>query len=107
MAYNGSQHFKIPRPIVNQDGLNNETITGHKTLTMKDSHIQRLSNSTGGNLHCVLPKFVNGSSFWIIAKGADPLIIKDSAGTTVQTLAVHEVCYVWCTGSAWFVVLHK
>lgn len=107
MAYNGSQHFRIPRPIVNVDGLNNETIVAHKTLTMKSSHIQRLSNSTGGNLDCILPKFTNGASFWVIAKGVDPIIVKDSSGGTVQALTVHEVCYVWCTSTAWFVILHK
>tara|TARA_B100000519_G_C14200516_1_gene417652 strand:- start:681 stop:1004 length:324 start_codon:yes stop_codon:yes gene_type:complete len=105
MAFNGSQHFKIARPFVNEDGLNNEVITGTKTLSMKSSSVQRLSNSTGGNLDVLLPPHVNGASFWVIAKGADPIIVKDSAGSTVQTLAVHEVCYVMSTGSDWFVIL--
>lgn len=105
MAFDGSQHFKIARPIVNEDGFNNETITVHKTLTMASSSIQRLSNSTGGNLHVLLPPHVNGASFWVIAKGADPIIVKDSAGSTVQTLAVHEVCMVVSDGSAWFVII--
>lgn len=106
MPFSGKQQFKIPRPIVNKDGLNNETITGHKTLTLASSTIQRVSNSSGGNLHVILPELTNGLQFWIIAKGSDPVLVKDAAGSTIQTLVSHAVCLVHCTGSEWFVVAY-
>jgi hypothetical protein len=106
MAFNGSQHFKISRPFVNEDGVNVETITGTKTLTMKDSSVQILDNSSGSPLTCMLPSLVNGAFFWIKCAGSHAINVNEPAtGSTVQALAAGETAYIVCSGTAWKVVI--
>ena len=65
MAFNGSQHFRIARPIVQPDFGEERSIAAHLTLTDKDSTYQFLTNTSGVTLDCILPAISNGLNFVI------------------------------------------
>ena len=104
MAYNGSQHFRIARPIVQPDSDNTETISGHKTLTDKSSTYQFLDNTSGVTLDCILPSLVPGMSFWIMNEGAANNITVMEDGVVIETLTPGQVCKVRGRASGWKVL---
>tara|TARA_B100000424_G_C22917312_1_gene488070 strand:+ start:1185 stop:1511 length:327 start_codon:yes stop_codon:yes gene_type:complete len=108
MAYNGSQHFRIPRPIVNEDFCNIETITGTKTLTMASSTYQALDNSTVSALTCILPSYQNGATFWVMSTGSQTINVNNPAtGATVAAVASGETALFISNGSTWINVFKK
>ena len=102
MAFNGSQHFKIARPIVNEDFCNVETITSTKTLTIKSSTYQALDNSTVSAISCMLPGYVNGAKFWVMSTGSQTINVNNSVtGATVAAVAAGETALFISTDSQW------
>ena len=49
MAFDGSQHFKIARPIVNADATDTATIVATRTLTDKSGTVQILASAAFPN----------------------------------------------------------
>ena len=96
MAFNGSQHFRIARPIVQPDFGEERSIAAHLTLTDKDSTYQFLTNTSGVTLDCILPAISNGLNFVIKNEGAsNNITVMDSTGV-LDTLAPGESCEVIC-----------
>ena len=101
MAFDGSQHFKIARPIVNADAVNEETINAHKTLTDVDSTYQFLTNSSGVTLDCILPALANGLRYRIKNEGAsNNITIMEGVGV-LETLAPGESAEAICMPTKW------
>tara|TARA_Y100001973_G_C5152858_1_gene309064 strand:- start:94 stop:420 length:327 start_codon:yes stop_codon:yes gene_type:complete len=106
MAYNGSQHFRIARPIVQPDFINVETITTTKTLTMKSSTYQILDNSGVSALTCLLPSYQNGALFWIVSTGSQTINVNNSdTGATVAAVAAGETALFISNSTQWINVL--
>ncbi len=105
MAYTGSQHFRIPRPIVQPDSDNIETINAHKTLTEQSSTYQFIDNTSGVTLDIILPDLVRGMSFWIVNDGAEKNITVMEGSTIRATLTPGQSCQVRGTSTAWKVVI--
>ena len=104
MSFSDAQQFKIPRPIVNPDFVNVETITGTKTLTMKSSTYQALDNSTVSALTCVLPSYVDGAKFWIMATGSQGINVNlpsSLGGATVASLNAGQTGLFISSASQW------
>lgn len=106
MAYTDKQEFKIPRHIVQKDGINPETITTNKTLVYSDSQYQLLKNNTG-SLDCILPSYKNGASFWIKSRASSThnIVVKDEDANTIATLGAGEAVLVVSDGVAWWDVI--
>ena len=106
MAFTDAAQHKIPRHIVLKGGVNAETITTDKTLTYADSTYQLLKNTTA-TLECILPDYVEGSSFWIKnrASSTSNVVVKDASGNTIATLAAGEGVLVVSSDTAWWDVL--
>lgn len=95
MAYNGSQHFRIARPFVQPGGANEESTAAHKTLTVKSSTYQFLTNTTGAvTLDVILPDHVDGLHFFIKNEGASQNFVILDGATTLETLAPGESALV-------------
>ena len=103
MAFTDSQGFKIPRPFVNEGGINIETIAGAVALTHASSTIQILTNGTGSSKDLALPAVKDGAIFWIGNKGANDIVIK-SGGSTIATVAQDKASLVASDGAAWSAV---
>ena len=103
MAFTDSQGFKIPRPFVNEGGINIESITGAVMLTHKSSTIQILTNGSGGSADLALPAVKDGAIFWVGNKGAHDIVIK-SGGSTIATVAQDKASLVASDGAAWSAV---
>lgn len=97
--YNGKQAFTIPRHIRLKDGVNIQQISVNKTLTYKDSMLQRLDAQTT-SLDVILPIEKNGGVFVINCQGQS-FTVKDGAGVTVKTLSVGEGALFACDGTEW------
>ena len=105
MAFNGSQQFRIPRPIVQPDSDNIETITGHKTLTHRSSTYQLLDNTSGVTLDVILPSIVRGMSFWILNNGASNNITVMEDSSIISTLTPGQSCHVRGTSAGWKIII--
>tara|TARA_Y100001973_G_C5178480_1_gene323471 strand:+ start:698 stop:1018 length:321 start_codon:yes stop_codon:yes gene_type:complete len=103
MAFTDSQGFKIPRPFVNEGGINIESIAGDVTLTYASSTIQILTNGTGSSKDLALPAVKDGAIFWIGNKGAHDIVVK-SGGSTIATVAQNKASLVASDGAAWSAV---
>lgn len=97
--YNGKQAFTIPRHIRLKDGVNIQQISENKTLTYKDSMLQRLDAQTT-SLDVILPIEKNGGVFVINCQGQS-FTVKDGAGVTVKALSVGEGALFACDGTEW------
>ena len=107
--YNGNGAFVLPRALRIKNGVNVETITVDRTLTLKDSMVQLLDNSTAGTLDLNLPDYKEGAIFAIKSTGSQSIIVKRASGSTVATVAAGEGALLVCTGSLpssdWVVVI--
>lgn len=99
MSFTDKSEFKIPRHIVQPGGVNIEQISSNRTLTYKDSQIQRLDAQTS-SLEVILPEEKDGASFVINCQGVG-FTVKDAAGVTVKALSVGEGGLFACDGSNW------
>lgn len=97
--YNGKQSFTIPRHIRLKDGVNIEAISENKTLTYKDSMLQRLDAQVG-SLEVILPEEKNGGVFVINCQG-NSFTVKNDVGSTIKTLSVGEGALFACDGTDW------
>lgn len=88
MAYNGNQRFKIARFPQWQDSVDVDlAFATNKTLVDTDGWIQRLSNNTGSPLDVILPAGKDGELFVVANAGNDNIVVKNSTGTTIGTIA--------------------
>lgn len=101
MSFTDAQQFKIPRPIVNPDFVNVETITVTKTLTMQSSTYQALENNTLSPLTCILPSNVDGAQFWIMSTGSQGINVNTAGGSTVASLNAGQTGLVISSSSQW------
>jgi hypothetical protein len=102
MAFNGSQHFKIARPIVNAGGNSAESLATHKTLTDKDSTYQFLTNTTGAvTLDCILPAVADGLRFVIKNEGASHNFTIMEGVAVLETLAPGESAEAISSKTQW------
>jgi hypothetical protein len=97
--YNGKQAFTIPRHIRLKDGVNIQQISANKTLTYKDSMLQRLDAQVI-SLDVILPIEKNGGVFVINCQGQS-ITVKDGDGVTVKALSVGEGALFACDGTEW------
>lgn len=95
MAYTGSQHFRIPRPIVQPGSVNEESTSVHKTLTVKSATYQFLTNTTGAvTLDCILPERIDGLHFFIKNEGSSHNFVILDDGLSIETLTPGETALV-------------
>lgn len=105
MAFNNEAPFQVRKHIALLKGVNIETITGDKTLTLSDSTYQIL-NGGASDRDVDLPAETDGISFWITNSGAsNSLVVKDDAAATIATVANGEGALFVCNGTAWKLVI--
>ena len=105
MAFNNEAPFQVRKHIALLKGVNIETITGDKTLTLSDSTYQIL-NGGASDRDVALPAETDGISFWITNSGAsNSLVVKDDAAATIATVANGEGALFVCNGTAWKLVI--
>lgn len=97
--YNAKGAFVLPRHLQIKNGVNIEQLSVNRTLTYKDSQLQRLDAQSLG-LEVVLPAEKDGAMFVINCQG-NPITVKDPAGVTVKALSVGEGALVACDGTSW------
>tara|TARA_S200002703_G_scaffold23274_1_gene20064 strand:- start:470 stop:793 length:324 start_codon:yes stop_codon:yes gene_type:complete len=87
MGYNNEAPFQIRKHIQLLGGVNIETITGPKTLTVADSTFQMLDGGASDR-DVTLPAEEDGIYFWIVNSGSsNNLVVKDVGASTVATVA--------------------
>ncbi len=90
MGYNNEAPFQIRKHIQFLGGVNVETITGPKTLTMADSTFQILDGGASDR-DVTLPAEEDGIYFWVTNIGpSNNLVVKDVGAATVATVANGE-----------------
>tara|TARA_R100000654_G_scaffold57967_1_gene84559 strand:- start:1755 stop:2126 length:372 start_codon:yes stop_codon:yes gene_type:complete len=106
MAFTDKAEFKIPRHVVFADSVNPETITTNKSLSYKDSQFQLLKNVTG-SLDCILPLYKDGAYFWVKSRASSShnIVVKDTDGNTIATLAAGQGVLCVSTSTAWWDVI--
>lgn len=107
--YTDSAPFVVPRPIVNKNGVNIETITADKDLVLKDAHIQIITNDKGSSATIKTPAKRNGLSYWFKndAASGHAFVVQDIDGNPIVGgggVAAGKTCYIACDGSNWAVV---
>jgi len=99
--FSGKPFFQIPRPIRRKGFLNVETISGHKTLTARDSYLQVIDGQSTTR-HIILPLELDGTSYHIKNNGSsNNLLVKNAAGSTVATIAVGNNLIVVSDATQW------
>tara|TARA_Y100000401_G_scaffold112213_1_gene111361 strand:- start:2119 stop:2457 length:339 start_codon:yes stop_codon:yes gene_type:complete len=108
-SYNGNGAFVLPRALRIKNGVNVETIAVARTLTLKDSMVQLLDNSSGGSLELHFPPYKEGAIFAVKSTGTHSIVCKRESGSVIDTIAAGEGALLVCTGSApssdWVVVI--
>lgn len=107
--YTDSVPFVVPRPIVNKNGVNIETLTADKDLTLKDSCIQVITNNKGSSATIKTPRKRNGLCYWFKcdATSGHHYVVQDSEGNPIiggSGVAIGKSAYIACDGDAWAVV---
>lgn len=110
--YTDGAPFVLPRPIVHKNGVNIETITDNKDLTLRDSWIQVLTNNKGSVATIKTPVKRNGLLYCIKndAASGNELYIQDSTGVDIigaPYLAAGKCCILACDGDNWTVVFEQ
>jgi hypothetical protein len=101
MAFNNDAPFQIRKHIQYLNGVNVETITGDKTLTLSDSTFQILDGG-GSDFDVNLPAEQDGIYFWVTNEGAtNALVVKNDAAATIVSLAAGEAGLFVCDGTDW------
>ena len=99
--FSGKPFFQIPRPIRRQGFLNVETISGHKTLTARDSYIQVIDGQSVTR-HVILPLELDGTSYHIKNNGStNNILVKNAGGSTVATIAIGTSKIVVSDATQW------
>lgn len=99
--YDGSNPFRLLRPLHMVGGVRVATITGNETLTGKSSQYQALNGGTS-NRTITLPAFVDGGWFWIENTGTtNNIAISD--GSNIAVLAPGGWALVVSEGTDWTV----
>ena len=81
-------------------GVNIETLSADKVLTVADAHFQALDGTQNVDLPAE-----DAGLWWLISNtGAGTLTIRDDAGATVTTLTASQAAWVICSNTAWSVV---
>tara|TARA_R110002020_G_scaffold150958_1_gene327847 strand:+ start:554 stop:892 length:339 start_codon:yes stop_codon:yes gene_type:complete len=108
-GYNGNGAFVLPRALRIKNGVNVETLAIARTLSLTDSMVQLLDNSTGGALDVTLPDYKEGAIFAIKSTGTAALTLKRQSSSVIGSLAAGEGALLVCTGSAassdWVIVI--
>lgn len=105
MAFNNEAPFQVRKHIALLKGVNIETISANKTLTLSDSTYQIL-NGGGSDYDVNLPAETDGISFWVTNSGAsNSLVVKDDGAVTIATVAFGEGALFVCDGTAWKLVI--
>ena len=105
MAFNNEAPFQVRKHIALLKGVNIETISANKTLTLSDSTYQIL-NGGGSDYDVNLPAETDGISFWVTNSGAsNSLVVKDDGAATIATVAFGEGALFVCDGTAWKLVI--
>lgn len=105
-SFSGQAPFVVPRPIALRDGVNVETISAGKTLTLLDSTVQRL-NGGASDRTITLPSVsgtysTDGFQYLIVNSGStNDLIVSD--GATVATVVPGGWAQLWSDGTDWYV----
>ena len=103
MAYGSDNGYVFDNPPIYRGGVNIETISGDKTLTMKDSSYQHI-NASAGSLNVILPSPVDGAVFTIMCIG-NPLMVQDHNPTNIKSLSVDEGAMFVSNGVIWKQIL--
>lgn len=105
MAFKNEAPFQIRKHIQYLNGVNVETISGDKTLSLADSTFQIL-NGGAADYDVNLPAEQDGIYFWITNSGAtNALVVKNDAAATIISLAATNAALVVCNGTDWKVVI--
>ena len=100
----GTEDFSTG-PNVHPNLLGEVTLSGNLVLDVTYREVLRL-DPDGSNRDVTLPAEADakGRKFEIIntADGAEDLVVKDDAGTTVVTVSQNEKCTVWTDGTSWY-----
>jgi hypothetical protein len=105
MAFNNEAPFQVRKHIALLKGVNIETISANKTLTLSDSTYQIL-NGGGSDYDVNLPAETDGISFWVTnSGGSNSLVVKDDGAVTIATVAFGEGALFVCDGTAWKLVI--
>ncbi len=96
--FKGSNPFKIPRPIALPDGWNAETLSGDKTLTLKDAQMQALDcGGSSRNLH--LPAGSVKGHYYQIANKSDAaeifVVFQPDGSTEVCRISQNDMAIVF------------
>ena len=110
MAQKSSTPFKLFKrlALLANGTINVETLSGNKTLTLKDAQIQKLDPAAASR-DVTLPaeEESEGAMFLIInaADAAESVVVKNDAAATIATLTADgtasERVLVVCDGSDW------
>jgi len=103
MAFSNEAPFQVRKHIALLNGVNIETITGNKTLTLADSTFQGLGGAS--DFDVILPEETDGITFWVINTGANNLVVKDVGAATIATVATTESALFVCDGAQWYSVI--
>ena len=103
MAFSNEAPFQVRKHIALLNGVNVETITADKTLTVADSTFQILGGASDFDVN--LPAETVGIWYWVKNSGANNLVVKDDGGATIATVATTEGALFVCNGSAWYAVI--
>ena len=111
-SYNGNGAFVLPRALRLKNGINVETISGNKDLSLFDSQIQILTNSKGSVATVKVPPKKDGLHVWIKCEtgSGDELYIQDQDGVDIigaPYLAAGKAAYIVCDGSNWVVLFQQ
>jgi hypothetical protein len=100
--YKGATPFNIPRPIAMPDGWNAETLSGDKTLTLKDSMMQALDcGGSSRNLH--MPSGHTKGRYYYIANKSDAaeifVVFQPDGSTEVCRIDQNDCAIIYAADS--------
>lgn len=103
MAYSSDNGYVFDNPPIFRGGVNIESISDNKTLTMEDSTFQHI-NASVGSLNIILPAPKNGAVFAIMCIG-NALMVQVPGPTNIKSLSVDEGAMFVSDGSVWKQIL--
>lgn len=112
MAYTDDTPFKLPRRLVFEGGVNIETITADKTMSLEDSIYQVITNNKGSSATVKLPVKEDGAVYWFKCTAASGhyFVIQDASGNPViggSGLGIGKSACIVSNGSNWAVLFQQ